>query len=245
MPQIGARPHWPWVSPSLVDSAAMRMSQPSANSRPPVKQWPWRRAIVGWGRFSNASTVSGSKWRLGARSPGGDRSEIVAGAERAPGALEHHAADRLVGGDGVDVGPQRHERRGRHRVELVGPVQRQASPGRLRRGESPGHRSCSFLSFGGLGSMVCRGRGRVRGAGRAHAHRRCCVGSPTCRPRSSWPASGGTARQRPAHRSPQAATRLPLRRVNPSLAPAGSGWPMPWRSWRSIPRARPVARPQR
>ena len=59
MPQIGTRPHWPWVSPNFVDSAVTRKSHARASSRPPVKQWPRILAIVGWVTCSRASTVSG------------------------------------------------------------------------------------------------------------------------------------------------------------------------------------------
>jgi hypothetical protein len=31
IPQIGTRPHWPWVSPSFVESAAISRSQASAS----------------------------------------------------------------------------------------------------------------------------------------------------------------------------------------------------------------------
>ena len=73
-------------------------SQASASSSPPVKQWPWSRPMTGWGRASRASTVSGSSCRLGARSPVAMDPEVVAGAERAPGAPEDDTADRGVVG---------------------------------------------------------------------------------------------------------------------------------------------------
>ena len=69
IPQMGARPHWPWVSPNIVDPAATSTSHASASSSPPVKQCPWSRAMTGWGSCSRASTVSGSKCLLGACSP--------------------------------------------------------------------------------------------------------------------------------------------------------------------------------
>ena len=54
MPHTGTMPHWPWVSPNVVDAAATIRSQPRASSRPPVKQWPRTLAIVGWGSCSSS-----------------------------------------------------------------------------------------------------------------------------------------------------------------------------------------------
>ena len=111
IPHTGTRPHWPWVSPSVAVDAATSRSQASASSRPPVKQWPRSLAIVGCGRRSRASTVSGAKCGDSWRSPSAidPRSWPAQNERPAPG--EHDAADRRVGRHGVELGAQGGEHR--------------------------------------------------------------------------------------------------------------------------------------
>ena len=94
MPHTGTMPHWPWVSPNVVDvggdDQVAAEGQLQAAGEAVAADLGDRRL----GELARARRSSPAwRWRDGARSPAAIAAEVVAGAERAAGTGEHDDAD--------------------------------------------------------------------------------------------------------------------------------------------------------
>ncbi len=107
MPPPGITPTRAWVSAKRARSDAMRKSQHSASSRPPVTVGPLMAPMIGvscGGIIPTCRAGFALTLLLHRSELGGQRLEVHAGAERRVGSGEHHAADVVApveAGDGV------------------------------------------------------------------------------------------------------------------------------------------------
>ena len=126
MPPPGRMPTRAWVSANTARSEAMRKSQPSAISRPPVNTAPLIAPTIGVRIFAgglDAAVRAELREVLGAVAL--RLLEVDARAERRVGAGEHDGAHRLVVIGVGQRGVRRTDQVAAQRVPGLGPVERQ------------------------------------------------------------------------------------------------------------------------